>query len=335
MLWLFACIGGESKAPDQTSFRAVFIADSHVIGANYQCCSESDGIDNQSIMKTPERLTKVVREINALKPAPDLVFLLGDIVHNAYVEGQIDYYTADNGNAFSVAHEILRQLNVPFYPVFGNHDYSQRCGGGFERELSHQLFAEFWGAEPYYQVDHKGWSFIVVNSQLGHTWDPTDPGCNNSVGSFGQAQLEWLSAKLDEQPTLVLGHHMVPVLSAQETTQGQGYSGLQETLSVAIDAGKRVDGYWVGHTHRWMNFQDAYPFSHRVLGSTRFDDDNYWLVEFGEELTILDAEKSEEGVPCSEDWLYSGFIDYDQLLGGPEFLPYKNPEHPEETGDCQ
>jgi len=69
-LLLVACAPGEDKpaqgnsAPDSAppaSFRVVLVADTHVIGPEYICCSESPGLDNESIMKTPGRLEATVR----------------------------------------------------------------------------------------------------------------------------------------------------------------------------------------------------------------------------------------------------------------------------------
>lgn len=67
------------------TFRVAMVADTHVIGPEYVCCSESEGIDNESIMKTPERLAAVVAAINAVEPPPELVFVLGDVVHDTLV----------------------------------------------------------------------------------------------------------------------------------------------------------------------------------------------------------------------------------------------------------
>src|SRR6478609_6434786 len=86
VLWLaliVAC-GNEAAAPDPHKFRAVFITDTHVPGPEYVCCTESNDNDNDSIQKSTDRLREVVKRINAMTPRPDLVFVLGDVLHNPY-----------------------------------------------------------------------------------------------------------------------------------------------------------------------------------------------------------------------------------------------------------
>ena len=40
-----------------STFRAVFMTDTHIIGPQYTCCSENSPADNSSIVKTVERLS--------------------------------------------------------------------------------------------------------------------------------------------------------------------------------------------------------------------------------------------------------------------------------------
>ena len=66
-----AAAGSMSMAVPET-FRVVFIADTHVIGPQYTCCHESDGVDNASIMKTPRRLKAIRETINGRHLSPTL-----------------------------------------------------------------------------------------------------------------------------------------------------------------------------------------------------------------------------------------------------------------------
>ena len=146
----------------------VFISDTHVIGPQYECCSESDGIDNESIMKTPDRLRQVVEQLLMLEPEPEAVFMAGDVVHGAYFADSLDAYLSEE-NAFSVAAEILEPLPMPVYPAFGNHDYHYRCSGdGHSKSLSHELFDHFFGVEPYYA----GLSQTTRNYRCRTEWRP-------------------------------------------------------------------------------------------------------------------------------------------------------------------
>jgi predicted MPP superfamily phosphohydrolase len=323
---LLSCVSSPSKTtsdpiPDsEESFRIVFLSDSHVIGPQYECCSESEGIDNESIMKTPERLQHVVDEINNMSPAPDLVFMMGDIVHDAYYSDTFDWYS-QNPNAFTVAHDILSQLNMPFYPVFGNHDYHYRCNGsGHTKELSHELFQYFWNVQPNYNIEHKGWNFVVSNTQMGVTWDNQSEECDTSFGSFGQDQLLWIQEQIQSNPTVVMGHHMLPIIKESEDTNLDIEQIFQQYPNT-------MKGYFVGHTHRWIDFSQSYDFTHIVMGATRYDEDNFWLLEFYSDgqYKILDYEKSRLVTPCAEDWVYEEILDN---------LPYAN-DIQVENGDCE
>jgi hypothetical protein len=56
-----------------------------------------------------------------------------------------------------------------------------RCGsaeGSASRKLSAQLFRRFFKAQPYSAVDVGAWKIVMLNSQLGHTWDYSHPECN-------------------------------------------------------------------------------------------------------------------------------------------------------------
>ena len=41
------------------------LADAHLIGPQYVCCTESNDVDNESIMKTVERLKAAQRQVRA------------------------------------------------------------------------------------------------------------------------------------------------------------------------------------------------------------------------------------------------------------------------------
>lgn len=334
--WL-ACQAPQKSTVDSSvtvhdDLSVVFISDSHVIGPQYVCCSESDGIDNASIVKTPDRLRQVVERIMMLEPSPEAVFLSGDVVHDAYFSDSFDDYIATE-SAFSVVDDIFEPLSMPIYPAFGNHDYHFSCSGnGFSKELSHQLFEHYFGVAPYYSVRLNNWKVLVLNSQLGSSWDSNDPGCDTSVGSYGEEQLRWLEDELMEGiATIVLSHHMLSITRKNELNDPD----LADIETILSRHSSTVKGFFVGHTHRWIDFTEAYAFPHVVLGATRYDSDNYWtfrLNEHTDEYNIIDREKAKWYTPCADEWVYQGMIDYDAILDG---LPYSSPDEPEETGDCQ
>ena len=338
MLWIWLACKAPKVEPSDSgqkpskSLSVVFISDTHVIGPQYECCSESDGIDNESIMKTPDRLRQVVEDLLMLEPEPEAVFMAGDVVHGAYFADNLDAYLSEE-NAFSVAAEILEPLPMPVYPAFGNHDYHYRCSGdGHSKSLSHELFEHYFGVEPYYMVRLEGWKVIVLNSQLGSSWDSESADCDTGVGSYGEAQLRWLDEELSEGvPSLVLSHHMLSITRKNEVLDPD----LSDVETVLTRHAETVKGFFVGHTHRWLDFSAAYDFPHTVLGATRYDSDNFWLFDLDphtDQYQIVDQTKAKWYTPCADTWIYQGMVDYDSILNG---LPYADPEEPEEAGDCE
>lgn len=297
---------GDLPAPPGT-FRVVFVSDTHVIGPEYVCCSESEGIDNDSIMKTPARLESVVARIRAIDPPPERVFILGDIVHDTMVLDAVeDYTTTETG--FSRAAEILGTLPMPVHPVWGNHDYYLGCSPEPEdksREFAHAVFAATLGAEPTGVVETGGWRFVVANSQLGPTWEPGHPLCDTGLASYGEAQLDWIDAELAKgDPTFVLAHYMMLVTQNNERP-GHPKPGLRAVL----EAHANLRLFLVGHTHRWIDLRTTETFPHMVLGATRYDDDNFIVVDFeigGTDYTIADEEKLRWYTPCASTFTYDG-----------------------------
>jgi predicted MPP superfamily phosphohydrolase len=305
-------------SPDSVeTFRVVVMSDTHITGPQYVCCTESNDRDNASIVRTEERLNRVVDEINAIRPAPDMVFVLGDVMHNPYYSLDPAYYEQTE-TAWSITPRILGRLAMPYHLVWGNHDYDVRCDGAshVRRELTHQLMRDHFSVEPYRAIDHKGWRFLVGNSQLGATWDTLDPACATGTGSFGMEQLAWADAQLAEGlPTIFMSHHGQFVIADDE-----GGDSLESVLSRHPNAVAHL----AGHAHVWIDFaESAYSFQHFIVGSTRYDADNFWLLELDANgrMQWLDEPKSQKLSLCSDGWDYSG-------------TPKPHSPLPPEDGDC-
>lgn len=304
------------------TFTAVFIADTHIIGPQYSCCSESEGVDNESIMRTPERLARTRAKINAMVPRPDMVFVLGDIMHDAHHASEVDWYL-ETPNAFTLAKALFSGFDMPVHFVFGNHDYEVECDPNhtsYDRDFSHTLFRTFYGADPYGAVHHKGWRFLLTNGQLGPTWEIGNDACNTEWASYGRTQLNWIAEELDgEEPTVVLSHYMRLVTAKDEDPEGP-----HPDLFSLLDARDNVKAVLVGHTHRWIDLTLAnLDVPHHVVAATRYDSDNFWTVEFevdGDQFEILDFDKRIDLSSCSQTWRYDG-------------APMSVPEA-EEDGDC-
>lgn len=168
---------------------------------------------------------QAVRQTNELNP--DFVVICGDLVN-----------TADN-KSFSDFKEIKSLLQMPCYCVPGNHDI-----GNKPTSKSLQHYRKTIGRD-YFVLEHKGATFIFVNSQL---W-------KEPLEYESEKQDLWLKEKLKNafekrQQIFVVGHYP---LFCREVDEPEGYMnlpikirkellGLFEQYSVVAVLG--------GHAHR-------------------------------------------------------------------------------------
>ncbi len=304
LAWIALAACGSADG-DDGRFRAVFIADTHIASPEYVCCTESNANDNDSIVKSADRLRRVVASINAIRPRPDLVFLLGDALHDPYHSTDRAHY--DAGTAFQQLHDILGALEVPIHIAWGNHDYAIDCSPGayVSRAFSHGLFRDLLATEPYHAVDWKGWRFVLGNSELGPTWDPGTPTCDTEQGSYGAAQLAWIDDQLGGGlPATFMAHYSFFV-----TATGEDPTGPNPDLVTVLD--RHTDNLQLtlaGHTHLWLDFA-SYAVPHHIIGSTRYDADNFMVVEFdprNRSYRLLDHDKGRRTSTCADTWQYDG-----------------------------
>lgn len=300
-----ACSSGTGGGASEP-LRLVLLADSHVIGPQYTCCRENGDLDNESIMRTVERLTSARDQINAIRPRPDLAVVLGDVTHAAYVLPDFESYQSTE-TAWSRAAAIYAGFEVPVYFVWGNHDYEVECdgSGSFDRAFSARLFEEFFHQPPYQALTEKGWRLILANGMLGPTWEVGNPRCETGLASYGEAQLAWIEQQIaDGMPTLVLTHH---TLLTTELDESPGTSHPDLLSLVARNA--NVKHTFSGHTHRWIPLSGYYGFGHTLIGATRYDGDNFTLLELDArtaEVRVLDADKPKVPTTCASTWSYDG-----------------------------
>jgi hypothetical protein len=245
-------------------FRFAVIADSHVIDPLFKPPAADDG----TLAESSKRLTAARDFLNGLKPAPDLVFLVGDYFHD-YPSADIDFYF-QNRTRLDAAKGITDGFRMPCHVGFGNHDYDVPR---ITREASHELFKRKFGLQPYYSLEHRGWKFIHLNNFLGATWKPGDPKFRKDSGSLGEEQLNWLEAELKQhKPTFVFVHFPLYLI---ETSEIAGY-GLHPLLKKYRDTVQLVVS---GHWHKWFEFGRSYGPQHLVISSTRYDPNAYLIVD--------------------------------------------------------
>lgn len=256
-----------AAAPASRYFHFAIIADTHIIDDFYRG-PEGNALDTETIFKTRERLTSARTLINSVQPAVEKVFLVGDYFHN-YPSDKWDFYF-QNKTRVDIAKELTDGFRMPVHAGFGNHDYDVPR---VPREFSHELFKAKYGLSPWYSVDYKGWKFIHLNNFTGETWNPKSAVYDKRFGSLGEQQLNWCEAELAQRkPTFVFIHFPLREVADVEKAD----YGIHPLLRKYQDSIQRVVS---GHWHKWYDFARTFGPPHYVMGSTRYDEDAYLLVE--------------------------------------------------------
>lgn len=257
-----------AQAATPSLFHFAVIADPHVIDEFYQPGGESNAEDNESIMRTAERLTSARTLINSLNPKIEHVFVAGDCFHN-YPSADYDFYF-QHKTRIDIAKEMFDQFSAPVHLGFGNHDYDVPR---VSREMSHRLFAQKLKAKPYSSLDYNGFRFIHLNNFTGDTWNPKSPEFNKALGSLGEEQLNWLEGLLQQhKPTVIFIHYPLWIVQPTEVHD----FGLHPLLRKYRDTIQLVIS---GHWHKWLDFAHTYGPQHYVSAATRYDPNAYMLFE--------------------------------------------------------
>jgi len=195
-----------------------------------------------------QRFMETGRLLSEYTPPIDMVFSLGDNVHDLFSpcpEGEpvpvLELYREMIRDAFS----------LPFYIVLGNHDDRfLDIFLGQERPKNAWLaaFADTSSLpSTYYRVDHKGFSFIVLDA-TAEAYDHE----SNDRATFGQEQLAWLERQLARGvPSFLFWHHYVdppPPLTEETLATHPYFHTIYEFRTV-------VKAVFMGHNHRFRKFQ--------------------------------------------------------------------------------
>lgn len=248
-------------------FRFAVIADTHIIDDFYKG-PEGNALDTETIFKTTDRLSKARALINSLTPQVEHVFLVGDYFHD-YPSEDYDFYFK-NRTRIDNAKTLTDGFRAPVHVGFGNHDYAVPK---VSREMTHELFRAKLGLKPYYAIEHRGYKFVHLNNFLGNTWNPSHAAFNRGTGSLGEEQLNWLEAQLRERkPTFIFIHY--PLVSVKDVeVRDYGLHPLlkryKENIQLIVS----------GHMHKWIDFAHTFGAQHYVMGSTRYDEDAYMIVD--------------------------------------------------------
>ena len=166
-----------------------------------------------------------VDKVNELNP--DFVVICGDLVNHAKDSSYADFLRIKEG------------FNMPCYLAAGNHDV-----GMTPTDTTLAYYRTTVGAD-YYDFLHKGYAFVVTNSQL---W-------KSDVEGESEKQNQWFKESLsthmkNKDNLIVIGH--IP-LYLEQSNEEENYSNFptdkrEEMLSL-FDK-HEVLAYLTGHTHR-------------------------------------------------------------------------------------
>lgn len=283
---ILGCASEDEVDTDPHAFHVALLADTHIIDPFYEG-PEGNELDTSTIFQTEQRLVAARDALHRLPLTIDRAFIAGDVAHN-YPSTDWDFYF-ENETRFDKVAELLATFHMPVHAALGNHDYDVPS---VRREFTHDLVREKWGIDPYYAVDHRGWKFLMLNNFLGSTHDPASEDFDTGTGSFGEEQLNWIEAQLaQEKPTIVILHYPLIIVQAREVAD----YGL---LSLLKQYEATVPLVIAGHTHRWMDFKNMFGPPHYTIGSTRYDEDAFWLLRLDEKsdaMSIVNFEVAKWG----------------------------------------
>ena len=190
-----------------------------------QMCDTQLGFGNGGYEQDVRTFEQAVKQINALRP--DFVVICGDLVNRASEASFADF------------NRIKAGLEVPCYCVAGNHDV------GNEPTVESLVRYRKLVGEDYYALDHKGYRFVIANSQL---WKSPVEGESAKHDAWFKETLAAAAAK--GTPIFVVCHHPLFVKQPEE---GKGYYSLApekraELLKLYVKSG--VVAVLAGHTHK-------------------------------------------------------------------------------------
>lgn len=191
------------------------ITDTHVTAAEQRGTPGDD---------PSKRLLTVVRALNALEPAPDLVLVTGDLTTDG---GDEDYYHLRG---------ILSQLDMPYYVVPGNHD-DRGCIRSVFRQDGYLPEAGYLN----YVID--GYPLRIIALDTLHD--------GHDGGRLCLDRLQWLEATLAEDreaPTVIAMHHP-PFITGIAPFDRAPLEGADAFASI-VAANPHVERVLCGHVHR-------------------------------------------------------------------------------------
>lgn len=291
--------------------RVVIFGDTHIAGPEYSLNTESTDLDNDSVVRSQMRLYAAAKNINALDP--DLVLILGDVVHDGLkvLQGEVNERGVErlfdmNVNGYSIASDMFASIQAKKLYVWGNHDHLLDCHEprqSIPQRLLKKVYRYYFDADPYDVAYLDGWMFISLNSMWGQTWNVSDPACDKELSSLGKAQLDWLDEQLKRnagQKHVMILMHFPPGTVVLGEIQGHENADLKAVLQRHKDD---IKGIMSGHFHKGIEWGLLFgQIKSITLPSTRYSSENYFSLNLYDNGTWIleDFDKNRKGARCSD-----------------------------------
>jgi predicted phosphodiesterase len=178
--------------------------------------------------------------------------------------------------------DAMNQLDVPWYPVLGNHDKSV--------EDWYQHYTTYFGRkETYYSFDQGDYHFVVLDSAVQ----------GQVKGDLNETQLAWLEADLDAntgKSTLIFLHHVnhrVDIMGLEEEAK--------ENLELILSTRPWVLSVNSGHTHQNYVTNNDYSQVYATVAAVVSYPIGYSKINFYEAGYVQAFYKIETELETSED----------------------------------
>ncbi len=220
--------GRDNEAPGNLLFRFVQWNDVHI-----------DETRPPSYRLANEKMRYLVDWANETenRPRPDFVIGIGDMIHGGAV--------ASLAPDIRLQKSLLANLEIPFYPVIGNHENVQQEGNASYEAPFREAFGE---DRTNYTLKHKGLLFVVLNN--------TGAPSSNSR-EVGKRRNEWFRSVLDASPDLpkIVCCHipLVPLRGEAVLKKSFGFSSYaakaEQLLGLVDQHAESIVAVLSGHLH--------------------------------------------------------------------------------------
>lgn len=238
-------MSNESKSSNEAVWRFVQITDPHL-------ASERNGVWNNKFLCSmmPEVMACLKKDLESL--APDFLLVTGDIVSHR------------SRDAVLRARDMLEALNVPYYPMGGNHDFhSMESRAWFMEAYAHRLPTP----NTIYSFVHKNMRFCVLDPwwvwRDGALMPIAEPDIaiqqeetlRDTRWALPPEQFVWLESVLEafpEHPTCIASHYPIMPLPEHLYQPEYNFAGALENgelLSAVISKYPHVKAVFSGHVH--------------------------------------------------------------------------------------